>query len=83
MKMGNVTSGRVVCIAVLALCGLAFAISLKITDGYLVYAIDDCYIHLALARNLSETGVWGIRPNEYAFASSSTCAALANKRHLN
>ena len=69
--MGNVTSGRVVCIAVLALCGLAFAISLKITDGYLVYAIDDCYIHLALARNLSETGVWGIRPNEYAFASSS------------
>ena len=57
--------------AVLALCGIAFAISLKITDGNLVYAIDDCYIHLALARNLSETGVWGIRPNEYAFASSS------------
>jgi hypothetical protein len=69
--MGNISSGRMAYIAVLALCGIAFAISLTITDGNLVYAIDDCYIHLALARNLSETGVWGIRPTEYAFASSS------------
>lgn len=71
MKMGNISSARVVCLAVLALCGIAFAISLKITDGNLVYAIDDCYIHLALARNLADTGIWGIRPDEYAFASSS------------
>ncbi len=67
--------------AVLALCGIAFAVSIKITDGNLVFAIDDCYIHLALARNLADTGVWGIRPNEYAFASSSplwTCLLAAS-----
>lgn len=83
MKMVNISSWRVVCLAVLALCGIAFAVSLKITDGNLVYAIDDCYIHLALARNLSETGVWGIRPNEYAFASSSplwTCLLAVSFR---
>ena len=53
------------------LCMLAWAGSLYFTEGFLTYAIDDAYIHLAHARNLAETGVWGIRPDEYAFCSSS------------
>lgn len=53
------------------LCTLAWVSSLYLTEGVPTYAIDDAYIHLAHARNLAETGVWGIRPNEYAFCSSS------------
>ena len=53
------------------LCILMWIISLFLTEGVLTYAIDDAYIHLAHARNLAETGVWGIRPHEYAFCSSS------------
>lgn len=37
----------------------------------LVYPLDDTYIHLALARTLAESGVWGLMPTEPAAASSS------------
>ncbi len=36
-----------------------------------LYALDDAYIHLALARTLAETGVWGVQPGDPAAASSS------------
>lgn len=39
--------------------------------GEFVYPIDDTYIHLAMAGNLAENGVWGVRPDEMAFCSSS------------
>ena len=39
--------------------------------GHLVYAHDDPYIHLAIARTLATTGTWGIAPGEFAPASSS------------
>ncbi len=45
--------------------------SLARTGGTFVYAQDDPYIHLALARTLADHGVWGIRPTEFASASSS------------
>ncbi len=41
------------------------------TGGTFVYAQDDPYIHLTLARTLAQSGVWGIRPDEFAGASSS------------
>src|SRR5574344_480421 len=41
------------------------------TDGHWIYTLDDAYIHIALAKNLAATGVWGVRPDEYAFCSSS------------
>lgn len=53
------------------LCSIAFVYCRMLTGGELVYAIDDGYIHLQMARNLAESGVWGIRPNEFAFGSSS------------
>ncbi len=40
-------------------------------DGRLIYAIDDAYIHLAMARTIVENGTWGIWPGQSAFASSS------------
>jgi hypothetical protein len=39
--------------------------------GRLVYALDDAYIHLSVARNLVTTHVWGVNPGEFAGASSS------------
>ncbi len=35
------------------------------------YPLDDTYIHLALARTLATTGVWGVQPQDAAAASSS------------
>jgi hypothetical protein len=33
--------------------------------------LDDAYIHLAMARNVVETGVWGLTPTEFASSTSS------------
>lgn len=40
-------------------------------DGNFVYALDDPYIHLDIARQLALTGVYGLNPGEYAAPSSS------------
>ncbi len=55
----------------IALVGILLWLSLSRTGGTFAYAQDDPYIHLALARTLAEHGVWGIRPTEFASASSS------------
>ena len=55
----------------LALVAILLWLSLARTGGSFVYAQDDPYIHLALARTLADHGVWGIRPGEFASASSS------------
>jgi hypothetical protein len=44
--------------------------TLSATHGHLVYALDDPYIHLALAENLAH-GHYGINPSEPASPSSS------------
>jgi hypothetical protein len=62
----------------LALAGAVFVVtvaglvawSLRHSGGGLVYALDDAYIHMAMARNLAEHGVFGVTP--YAFTSSSS-----------
>src|SRR5688500_6460269 len=55
----------------LGLVGILLWVSLARTGGTFVYAQDDPYIHLALARTLADHGVWGIRPAEFTSASSS------------
>lgn len=51
--------------------------ALRETGGTLVYALDDPYIHLAIARNFAQNGVWGINSGEFASASSSPLWTLA------
>ena len=59
---------------VATLAGLAAASvisrSTSVAPGF-VYPLDDTYIHLALARTLAESGVWGLMPTDPAAASSS------------
>lgn len=40
-------------------------------NGRLVYPLDDPYIHMSLARNLAQHGVWGVHGDEFTSASSS------------
>jgi hypothetical protein len=49
---------------------LILAVSLSRNQGHLVYALDDAYIHMAMARNVSHYGVWGV--TRYGFTSSSS-----------
>lgn len=39
--------------------------------GIYSYPLDDSYIHLAVAKNLSQNNVWGISGHEFASAASS------------
>lgn len=41
-----------------------------LNNGHLVYTLDDAYIHLAIAKNLSQRGVWGV--SQYSFSSASS-----------
>jgi hypothetical protein len=52
------------------LFGLLLATSFYQNQRHLVYALDDAYIHMAMARNFSRYGVWGV--TRYGFTSSSS-----------
>ena len=62
-------------LAALALFWLATALTLAQSTsrngGLFVYALDDTYIHMVVARNLAEHGTWGIAPGVFASCSSS------------
>jgi hypothetical protein len=53
------------------LFGLLLATSFYQNQRHLVYALDDAYIHMAMARNFSHYGVWGITRYEFTSSSSS------------
>lgn len=50
---------------------VVLAACLRVSDGKLVYVLDDPAIHLAIARNLAEHGTWGVVPGHFESASSS------------
>ena len=50
--------------------GICSIISIKQNQGHFVYALDDPYIHMAIAKNSAQHGVWGV--TRYGFSSSSS-----------
>ena len=62
-------------LAVLALLagviGFLYVQTSQATSGGNAYVNDDTYIHMALARNLAQHGVWGITRYEFSGSSSS------------
>src|SRR5262249_54578467 len=57
--------------ATLIILTVAYNLAIQRTGGVMIYALDDAYIHLSMARNLRLHGVWGIEANTPASASSS------------
>lgn len=47
------------------------ATSIRLNDGRFIYALDDAYIHMATARTLALSGVWGVSPDGFTSSSSS------------
>jgi hypothetical protein len=41
------------------------------TGGQFIYPLDDVYIHLTLARNVAQYGVFGVVPGEFGLSSSA------------
>lgn len=54
-----------------ALVAIFLAMALRLTGGGFAYALDDAYIHQALARSLAFSGEWGLGGHAFAGASSS------------
>ncbi|MFX0063963.1 MAG: hypothetical protein ACFFC7_17475, partial [Candidatus Hermodarchaeota archaeon] len=46
-------------------------LSLNTNQGHLVYALDDPYIHMAIAKNFVKHGIFGVTRHEFTAASSS------------
>ncbi|TFG21062.1 MAG: hypothetical protein EU529_13990 [Promethearchaeota archaeon] len=56
--------------------GLLLAYSFNLNEGHIVYALDDTYIHLAIAKNFSQKGVWGVTDEGFSSSSSSLLYSL-------
>ena len=62
--------GIVGLVLVLVTVPLLYA-SLGNSGGTLVYALDDPYIHMSMARTFASHGVWGITPERFTSSTSS------------
>jgi hypothetical protein len=50
--------------------------SYHLTSGHFVYALDDTYINMAMAKNFALHGVWGGSPYEFSSSSSTPLYVL-------
>ena len=64
---------RVAAAFYIAVTALLLAFSYRLAGGHFVYALDDTYINMAMAKQLARHHVWGVTP--FAF-SGSTSAPL-------
>ncbi len=53
------------------LMAVLIGLALERTGGSWAYALDDAYIHLALARSLATAGDWGLNPGHFDNLASS------------
>jgi hypothetical protein len=51
--------------------GIAQYLAALRTQGHLIYALDDAYIHMAMAKNFAQHGVYGVTRYEFSSSSSS------------
>ena len=58
-------------ILLLVVVWLTLRVSVSQNHGHLVYTLDDAYIHMAMAKNFSQSGVWGVTRYGYTPTSSS------------
>jgi hypothetical protein len=63
-------------VSYLAVTAWIVASGLRLNDGILVYALDDPYIHMTMARNLAAYGTYGVAAGSYESASSSPAWTL-------
>ena len=49
----------------------ALRVALRLTGGRFIYALDDAYIHMAVARTFALHGIWGCTPFHFSSSSSS------------
>jgi 4-amino-4-deoxy-L-arabinose transferase-like glycosyltransferase len=47
------------------------SVSVNQNQGHVVYALDDPYIHMSIAKNFSQHGIWGITKHGFTSSSSS------------
>jgi hypothetical protein len=63
------------CLAAILLLWSAVAwvliLSFRMNHGHLIYALDDSYILMAMAKNFARHGVWGMTPFQFTSSSSS------------
>jgi len=67
----RLSSGALLVAIVLVCVAVPFFVARARTGGTFVYPLDDSYIHLALAKNIAENGIYGITSHEFTPASSS------------
>ncbi|WP_394842929.1 hypothetical protein LZC95_38385 [Pendulispora brunnea] len=67
----RIASGTFVAGIILGCVAVSFFVMRAKTGGSFVYPLDDSYIHLALAKNLADQGIYGITSHEFTPASSS------------
>src|SRR5712675_82827 len=58
-------------VVLFATTAVLVVLSVKQNDGHFVYALDDTYIHMSIARNFARYGVWGVTRYEFSSSSSS------------